>query len=453
MNYLFKSLLHWLLFSGTMFFAAGAVVGEVDAGTGGGDSDAAGDSAGDLGGSGDGVVEGGTDDGSGAESGAVRDAGTDQSNGDGRTLPKEVQAALKTLKELHPEHAKALDQLRKDYFSARQHGEFFKTPAEARQAHAALQLVGGHEGIANLQSRVAEMEQVDSSFEQGDPQVLDHIAKDFPDGFKKLVAPALDKLQKLDPQAYGKTIQPHVFAAMETAGMGQVLDAISAAIAGNDLAGAKDLIGKSLAWYKGQQQQAGQRQRVDDPERQQFEADRTKFNNEKEQSFRQDIGRDTSAHQRTEIEKTLAPYLKTKTLTAEEKADITAGINGRVNALLKADATYQSQMKALLSAKNRDPEKIKQYVKAAVSDAVRSAVQSRYGKTRTNATTTTTAAKPGQQQQRQQQQSSAASGPIKIAAKPNREDVDWSKTKDIMYITNKAVMKSGPYKGKTVTWK
>ena len=45
------------------------------------------------------------------------------------------------------------------------------------------------------------------------------------------------------------------------------------------------------------------------------------------------------------------------------------------------------------------------------------------------------------------------SGPIKIVAKPNRADVDWSKTKDILYITNKAYMKNGPYKGKLVTWK
>ena len=74
---------------------------------------------------------------------------------DGRTGPRNIQNALKTLKEAHPELAKDIDELRKGYFSGRQHSEFFKSPAEARQAKATLDLVGGAEGISNLQSQIA----------------------------------------------------------------------------------------------------------------------------------------------------------------------------------------------------------------------------------------------------------------------------------------------------------
>ncbi len=374
----------------------------------------------------------------------------EQERTDGRTLPKEVQAALKKFKEAHPEDAKAIEELRKSFFSSRQHGEFFKTPAEARQAKATLELIGGAEGISNLQSQVAAIEMVDASFEKGDPQVLDDIASDYPEGFKKLIGPAIDKLQKMDGAAYAAAMQPHTFAAMEAAGLGPVLGAIAEAIGANDLAKAKDLIGKSLQWYKGQQEQAGTRQKVDDPERQKFETERRTFEQQKEQTFRQDIGRATVGHQQEMVNKTLAPYLKSKPLGAEAKADLADGVDREIQRLLKADTVYQQQIKAMLAAKTRDPEKIKQYVNATVDEATPKAVKAvwtrRYG--------ATPAARPAipQNGQRPAVANHANSGPLKIAAKPNREDVDWGKTKDILYITNKAFMAKGPYKGRLVTW-
>jgi hypothetical protein len=373
--------------------------------------------------------------------------------GDSRTLPKEVQAALKALREAHPEHAKALDQLRKDHFSARQHGEFFKTPTEARQAKATLDLIGGAEGISNLQSKVAATEQIDTSLEAGDPAVLEDIATDFPEGFKKLAAPFLDKLQKMDPAAYGKTLQPHTFAAMEQAGLGPVLSSIEAAIAANDLPKAKDLLARSLAWYEGQKQQAGTRQKVDDPERLKFENDRQKFQQEKEKSFREDIGRQTMSNQRDQVTKALAPYLKSKALGADAKADLADGIDREIQRLLKADGTYQSQVKALLVAKTRDSGKIVQYINAAVNEAAKKATSAVWTRRGYGSAAVARAAAGNNQQKQAAVVNPAASGPLKIAAKPNRADMDTNrKGWDMDLIRNRAMMKSGPYKGKMVSW-
>lgn len=449
MNSILKHFLNWLLFSGTLFFAAGAVI---DAGAIDGTST---DST-DLGDrSSDGVEDSG-------HAGADRDvqAGSegvpgDQSEsgeraGDSRTLPKNVQGALKTFKEAHPELAKEIDELRKGYFGNRDHSQTFKTPGEARQAHATLELAGGAAGIAEMQSKVAAIEMVDTAFEQGDPQVLEDIASDYPDGFKKLVAPAIEKLQALDAQSYAKVMQPHTFAAMEAAGLGPVLDAVAQALGANDLAKAKDLIGKSLAWYQGQKQQAGQvKQHATDPERAKFDQKVKDFDAKQESSFRSDIGKETSAHQRSEVEKVLSPYLKTKSLTADERADITAGINGKVNALLKADTTYQSQMKALLAAKTRDPEKIKQYVKAAVSEKAAQAVKARYGKTVT--TKPAVVAAPGDAK-KTPVANPAQSAPVKVAAKPKTSDIVKDRNWDLNWMKSKALMATGPLKGKWVTW-
>jgi hypothetical protein len=450
MNSLLKSLLTWMCFAGTTFFAAGAVA---DLGAG---DDAIGD-AGDAGDAGAGESDSGDSAGLLSddvqdEAGATGDAA--KTVADGRTLPKEVQAALKALKEAHPEHAKALEELRKSFFSSKQHGEFFKTPAEARQAKATLDLLGGAEGISDLQTKVAAVEAIDSSLAEGDPQVISDIATDFPDGFKKLAGPYFDKLQQMDPAAAAKVLQPHAFALMEHAGLGPVLSAIEQAITANDLPKAKDLLGKSLAWYDGQKQQAGTRQKTDDPDRVKFDNERKQFAETKEKTFREDIGRQTMSNQRNEVNKALVPYLKSKALGTDAKADLVDGIDREIQRLLKADGTYQAQVKALLTGKTRDSGKIVQYINAAVNEAAKKATGAVW--TRRGYGSGAVARRPAAAATNTDKTVNAGatqSGPIKIAAKPNRADVDWSKTKDILFITNKAFMKTGPYKGKLVTWK
>lgn len=387
-------------------------------------------------------------------SGGPEQQGSEEEGGartDGRTLPKEVQAALKALKEAHPEHAKALDELRKSFFSSRQHGEFFKTPAEARQAKATLDLLGGSDGIANFQSQIAAVEQIDTSISEGNPQVIEDIATDFPEGFKKLAGPYLDKLQRLDPAAYASTLQPHVFASMEAAGLGSVIEKISQCIAANDTNGLKDIAGKLQSWFGAQKQQAGQRVKTDDPERLKLQNEQKQFNEQREQAFREDVGKQTVTHQNDQITKTLAPYLKSKPLGADAKTDLVDGVNREVNRLLKADPTYHAQVKAMLNHKGRDQQKIVQYINAAVAEATPKAVKAVWGR-RYGSFTPTKAAPTAQQQQ--QQQNATQSGPIKLAQKPNREDVDWAKDPSrVLFVTSKAYMKSGPYKGRLVTWK
>lgn len=450
MNYILKSLLTWLCFGSTMFFAAGAVI---DAGAmDGADAGAEGDLE-----SGTESDAGTSDTESGTPAGDDDRAGGESQNagkaGDGRTLPKNVQGVLRSLKEAHPELAKEIEELRKGYFDSRGHREFFKNPTEARQAKATLDLIGGAEGISNLQSKVAAVEQIDGYLETGNAQVLEDIATDFPEGFKKLGPAFLDKLHSLDPAVYAKTLQPHVFASMEAAGLGPVLSAIEQAITANDLPKAKDLLGKSLAWYDGQKQQAGTRQKADDPERLKFQNEQKVFHEQKEKSFREDIGRQTMMNQRDQVNKALVPYLKAKALGADAKADLVDGIDREIQRLLKADGTYQSQVKALLTGKTRDSGKIVSYINATVNEAARkatTAVWTRRGYG--SAAVKQNPANPAQKQNQNAAANAAQSGPVKIAAKPNRVDVDWAKTKDILYITNKAYMKNGPHKGKLVTW-
>ena len=91
-----------------------------------------------------------------------------------------------------------------------------------------------------------------------------------------------------------------------------------------------------------------------------------------------------------------------------------------------------------------------QYINAAVAEAAPKAVKALWARRYGSTPVTRAAVRPGEQ--KAVVQNPASSGPLKISAKPKREDVDWAKTKDILYITSKAYMKAGPYKGKLVTW-
>jgi hypothetical protein len=447
MNSILKHLLHWFLFAGTMFLAAGATI---DAGaiSGGDDPGAGGD-------------PGAEESGGGAETGADETAGAEETEGadpadrtqhDNRTLPKNIQTTLKTLAEQHPELKKELDELRKGYFDSRGHREFFKNPAEARQAKAALDLVGGHEGIANLRQQVAAAENLDSAFEQGDPVVIDDAAEDFPEGFKKLVPYALEKLEKMDAKAAFAATQPYAVRMLESAELGQRLNEAFAAIGANKLDDAKTIITNIYRWLEAQKQQAGQR-RTEDPERTKLAADRQKFESEKESAFRQDIGRQTVAHQGSEIKRVLNADPRFRKLSKDAQADVMDGVNAEVNRRLKADNAYQNQMKAHLASRKRDASQIVSYVNSVVTEVAGKAapfvMSRRYGNAPARTTTTTTTTDKTQQTT---QRNPAQSGPIKLTAKPKREDVDWAKTKDVLYITNKAFMKNGPFKGKLVTW-
>jgi hypothetical protein len=381
-------------------------------------------------------------------------ATTDESeSSDGRRLPAHIKSALKALADLNPENKKVVQELRKAFF---EHGAYrgtFPNASAAQAAKAQLELVGGAEGIAKIQSENAVWQEVDSRFEAGDSVVVDDIAKEYPDGFKKIMPHALQQYSSLDPAGFQTAIQPHLVALLDHAGLGPVLENITQALGANNVEAAKDLLGKTAAWLAAQKQQAGSRaSNQPDPERQKFEQERKDFQSKQEQAFRQDIGRQTVTHQNAEMEKELKPYLKSRAnLSPEAKTDLADGINREINRLLQADRSYQEQMKAWLASKSRDSAKITQYVNAKLSQVVPDAVKAvwtrRYGAAQP--VKPAVAAKPNAATAPTQQ-----NGAIEIAAKPDRAQIDWQRPgAQTLFITNRAYMAAGPMKGKLVHWK
>lgn len=368
-----------------------------------------------------------------------------ETDGDGRVLPKDVQAALKALRETNPVAAKAL---RESFFANNQFRELYKTPSEARAAKVALDTAGGVEGIANLQAQVAAIELVDQSFEQGNPQVIDDIVADFPDGFKKIMPYALDKLQQLDNKSFTSILTPHLYAMLEDAGLGDVLSQAFDAI-GQQPDQAKRLLQSAYRWLEGKKQEAGQRKLGPDPEREQLTKERESLEKERDNNFRRDVGRETTNYQKTTIEKSLNPYLKTRKLSDDAKGDLLDGVNREVTRILQSDASYQTQMKALFATKNRDRNQIVSYVNSKLDEAVPRAAdivwKRRYG--------FTAPAKPVSQAEQPTNGTKPQGGPILLNAKPSMQDIEKNSGYMEAWIAKKAIMRTGPHKGHLVTWK
>jgi hypothetical protein len=119
--------------------------------------------------------------------------------------PLAIRKALREISQSNPDFAKKFPTLEKAVttalFKSGQIEKFGGIQAISEAAEA-LEVHGGLEGIQQMAEDNAANLELQQGFERGDPKVIDGWAKDFPAGFKKLIAPALDKLETLDKEHY-----------------------------------------------------------------------------------------------------------------------------------------------------------------------------------------------------------------------------------------------------------
>src|SRR5882672_2889828 len=115
--------------------------------------------------------------------------------------PLAIRKALREISTTNPEFAKKFPTLEKAVTTALYKSgqiEKFGGVQAISAAMEAIELHGGVEGVQELADEVAAARELEVGFERGDPKVIDGWAKDFPLGFKKLIVPALDRLETLD---------------------------------------------------------------------------------------------------------------------------------------------------------------------------------------------------------------------------------------------------------------
>jgi len=308
--------------------------------------------------------------------------------------------------------------------------------------------VGGVEGIACLREQVQASEFLEQAAEAGDPSVVEDWAADYPEGFKKVMPHALRQFEKMDQSGFQKALQPHFAGFLEHAGLGSVLEQVWEALAGNKPEDAKALVQRTYKWLETQKANAQQTTPATDPEREKLQRERQEFDQNREKAFRGDVGRETFKYQQDTIDKALTSYLKGKKLTDDGKQRLVKAINADINDTLRGDSGYQRQVKAFLAKRDQDGtvRYIKGHLDTIVSGIVDSTWKAFYGAPLGRPT--------GQQQQKQvTQEQKPQGGPVKVSVKPKLSDIEKSNGYMEAYIAGKAIMATGPMKGKVVTWR
>jgi hypothetical protein len=174
---------------------------------------------------------------------------------DGRYGTKDFKAHLAKIREVDPVAAKAFERA---YWKV-QGVDKLGTTQELTALKEAVELHGGVEKIAQLAETVENYNQLEQGFQKGDPKVIEGWATDYPDGFKRLVPAALDKLAQMDPVRFDQVGSGVADAIFEKYGVFSAIAQLGQALEGNkpeDAIKQFNLLTKFLSDMKGLSQRA-----------------------------------------------------------------------------------------------------------------------------------------------------------------------------------------------------
>jgi hypothetical protein len=388
---------------------------------------------------------------------AQGDAGDDKPV-DARTNPAAVRSALKKLRDLGPEYAPIARQLNDSFGRYNAYKTVFPKVADAQNAKALLDAVGGEEGFTSLQESLKTVQATDAKLYSGDPGVIDDILEDLKsegktEAFGKLAKPFLEKLRSTDEKAYFAAMKPHFYEGLRGVGFQNVVGNLVKALSGEnpDVAGAHALATQMGEWFEDLKQgvDSASKQNLD-PDRQAFEQERTRFQTEKQQEFQKGVATVCDSHNNTSLGSALKKYMSLpllKNMPKESLTDLGVGLKQQLYSELSADKTYQTQMDAFFAQRSPDKDKIQRYHQAKVDSIspriVKDLLNRRYpgqlqkgvAAPAKKATPAGSAATPGQPQK-----------PQYVPSKPDWNDINWDMDPTQKhYITGRAVLKSGRF--------
>jgi hypothetical protein len=377
-----------------------------------------------------------------------------------RKAAREIREGLNKLRDIDPRAAKMM---RTALGHELAYQETFKTPQEARVFKAAVDAIGGTEALTQMQEQVAFSQEIDSLSEAGDPKVIETFAKDFPDGFKKLFPHYLDSIKKMDGEAYAKAIQPHLIDSLEATGLGNVLFSLKEAADSGDSRTVQKIASDIIYWYNSQKSAAAQfRSDATNPDKDKVNEEWQKINSEKEKMFESQWKKPVQEHSSAAIWKAGEPYVRNVPI-GQQHAFFQAVIS-EIDRRLTSDSIYTSQENALMKSKNRDINKIVSFKKAKIDTVILPSIE-KIAKDFGYKQTPKQAVKPNGLDKAKPLApvtgaGSSPTNPIYVdeARKPSVADRDIDKMggrdKALSHqIAGRALMKSGPYRGRWVSWR
>lgn len=368
---------------------------------------------------------------------------------------EKIRKEIAALKKVNPAAAKAWA---KDHYSLNAYQQEFGTVQEARAAKASLESLGGEEGITSLQEEVGDYRNEIEQFSNGDPALLEQLYQSNPESTITAAQNLLRLLAESKLEHFDAAMIPAMNQRLENAEVYDSIAALKQFIKDGDGQKAWDLIGKLEGWFgrlKGIAEKTGEKVKQRDPERDRFDQERQKFESEKAQHNDSLVAADVNKLNNSATGKVVEQFFKDIKLGTEGRKEFVDKLNQKIWAAMKNDKAFQRQAKAI--KERGDVQKTARFVSAKFTEllpdnfrALRNALYPSYKpgkaappKPAANGAAPANGARPA---------APAAGSNGALTTKPNREDVDWSKTSDVAWITGSGVVLKN---GKTVNidWK
>lgn len=371
-------------------------------------------------------------------------------------MPSQVIKLLREVKAGNVESAPIVKALNDAYFAHGEYTKLFPNIDEAREVKATLDAIGGVTGIADLQTMVQGIERIDQMVDEGDPAVVEDMAKESPEGFTKLIHHGLEILEKMNSTEFDNTIRPSLVRSLINSGMGDYLaDALESLEAGDTQGAARRIsgisrwLGRLVEAEKGREKNVGP-----DPREEALKEQRLQLETEKQNITRDRVKGDIVSYLTDTISSGVKPLLKGQNFSQQQIDDLIDGVGREINATMGADKAYGSNLAALM--RKGDIEKTEEYIKAKINairqKSINSVFNRRYSGVQARpAKKVVTAGKPGIQTETKPGVKAMAE--IQVPQKPPDDAINWDRDPSmILRINHKGYLASGPNKGRLVHW-
>jgi hypothetical protein len=373
--------------------------------------------------------------------------GDESGNADGRAMPPKLRSLLKELQAKDPKLAK---ELKGSYFTAKSFQTVFPSPKEAAKAKEVIESLGGAEGIQSLERERAEWTNVDSQLASGDPQLIENIAKDNPEGFAKLAPAVIERFHQADPEGYNRVMAGVFHNTFQS--RGGLVDALASLKQNLHLGKTEDataLIGEIEKWVNGFEKLATSMPTVkkQDPERVKLEREKAEWQKQKLTNFNQSVAGQYNTFKKDAITKQLDGYLKGRKIDADTYSVLEANIMAEVGKVLDQDKDFKTQLSKL--QKTLDQDGISKLLKSRTERVLPDAVKKVYGVfSRVGGGAPQKAATTKPNAAGAKPPVPAAKGFIKVNKMPPVDQVDHRVTTYEMKMNNQAILKNG----RKVSW-
>src|SRR5271154_745928 len=313
------------------------------------------------------------------------EATTDELPGDEKT-PQEIRKALKAFKDASPENAAMVKQLHGAYERYSAFAKVFPKVADAERAKEFIDLIGGHEGYETLSGTVAAAEASDAKLydPEKNGELINDVVEDLKSqgklgNLKSLTKAMLDAARaNIAKEEFGPIFEPHFLEGLRDVKFGPVVNFLNKTLSDPELDSADPAVAGAAAlravkaaretaldmksFYDDLENKNKQAKTEElSPERQKLNAERAEFLKQQEEfktnqskEFQTNVVRACDKMNNTLLGKDLGPYLKMpffSGFTRENWIPLGNMMKNDLYATLKADSAYQTQMKALWSAK------------------------------------------------------------------------------------------------------